>query len=458
MIMADDAVRMNRYSLRFADPALEAVFVEDQVRRALWPARVGALGGFVAVFGFWALLNATTPQVPNARGFFFLPSLAIMAILALSYAATYTQGFLRFYAAGAVMIMGAIAAVFAWVVDIAPPTTVMLAGILILMVVHTLNGYNLLRLRFPAAVACGWLGMAIYLGGAQALVGDHMVRSLVALFFANMFGMLSAYQLDLYARREFVARRENERLIDEVREKSAQLETASRHKSEFLANMSHELRTPLNAILGFSEVLIEKMFGAVNDKQLDYLKDINSSGQHLLSLINDILDLSKIEAGKMELQASDFDLPAALKTAVALVKERAQGHAIQLSLEIAPGLETIHADERKFKQIMLNLLSNAVKFTPDGGSICVKAQRDGAMVEISVTDTGAGIAPQDHAAVFEEFRQVGNDSARKAEGTGLGMPLTKRFVELHGGEIRLKSVLGKGSAFIFTLPFNPCSD
>ena len=244
----------------------------------------------------------------------------------------------------------------------------------------------------------------------------------------------------------------NVRLFHEIQEKSAQLETASRHKSEFLANMSHELRTPLNAILGFSEVLAEKMFGEVNDKQLDYLKDIHSSGEHLLSLINDILDLSKIEAGKMELQLSEFHLPSVLQTAVMLLKERAEHHGIQIRLEVAPDLGNICADERKLKQIMLNLLSNAVKFTPDGGFIKIGAVQKETLLEVSVSDSGAGIAEEDHAAVFEEFRQVGNNAARKAEGTGLGLPLTKRFVELHGGQIRLESMLGKGSSFIFTIP------
>ncbi len=243
------------------------------------------------------------------------------------------------------------------------------------------------------------------------------------------------------------------RLVVQEREgRMRDLEAASRHKSEFLANMSHELRTPLNAILGFSEVLVEKMFGEVNEKQLDYLKDIHSSGQHLLSLINDILDLSKIEAGKMELQPSDFDLPEALQTSISLVKERAQRHGIALKLDVASDLGTIHADERKFKQIMLNLLSNAVKFTPEAGSIAVAAKTNGKMVEVSVADSGAGIAPEDHGAVFEEFRQVGGDAARKAEGTGLGLPLAKRFVELHGGQIRLESAPGQGSTFTFTIP------
>ncbi|MGH8723712.1 MAG: GAF domain-containing protein [Burkholderiales bacterium] len=245
---------------------------------------------------------------------------------------------------------------------------------------------------------------------------------------------------------------ENVRLFKEIREKSAQLEVANKHKSEFLANMSHELRTPLNAIIGFSEALSDRMFGEVNEKQLEYLKDIHESGRHLLSLINDILDLSKIEAGRMELEVSTFHLPTALSNAMTLIRERAQRHAIGLGLEVDQQLGEVQADERKFKQIMLNLLSNAVKFTPDGGSVDVSARKFDGKVEVAVRDTGIGIAPEDQAAVFEEFRQVGRDKMRKAEGTGLGLALTRRFVELHGGEIRLESAPGKGSTFTVSLP------
>jgi signal transduction histidine kinase len=245
---------------------------------------------------------------------------------------------------------------------------------------------------------------------------------------------------------------ENVRLFKEIQEKSAQLEIANKHKSDFLANMSHELRTPLNAIIGFSEVLMDRMFGDVNAKQADYLKDIHESGKHLLSLINDILDLSKIEAGRMDLDISTFHLPTALSNAMTLIRERAQRHAIQLGLDVDPRLGEFQADERKVKQILLNLLSNAVKFTPDGGRVDVTAKQDTTAVAIAVRDTGIGIAPEDQAAVFEEFKQVGRDYTRKAEGTGLGLALTKRFVELHGGEIRLSSAVGKGSTFTITLP------
>jgi len=247
---------------------------------------------------------------------------------------------------------------------------------------------------------------------------------------------------------------ENVRLFNEIQDKSRQLEVANKHKSEFLANMSHELRTPLNAIIGFSEVLIEKMFGEMNAKQEDYLKDIHSSGKHLLSLINDILDLSKIEAGRMELELSEFQVSSAVQNAMTLVRERAHTHGITLKAHVDPKLSEIRADERKFKQILLNLLSNAVKFTPDGGRVEVDARKNGNSIEVSVKDSGVGIAKEDQEAVFEEFRQVGRDYTNKQEGTGLGLTLTRRFVELHGGKIWLKSAPGKGSTFTFTLPLN----
>ena len=245
---------------------------------------------------------------------------------------------------------------------------------------------------------------------------------------------------------------QNVRLFNEIQDKSRQIEIANQHKSEFLANMSHELRTPLNAIIGFSEVLLERMFGELNDKQDDYLKDIFSSGKHLLSLINDILDLSKIEAGRMELDLDDFDAAQALANAMTLVRERAQTHGISLTLEADPHVGEIRADERKFKQILLNLLSNAVKFTPDGGKVVVRASLTESGIAVAVSDTGVGISAEDQLVVFDEFKQVGRHYTNKAEGTGLGLALTKRFVELHGGTLSLQSEPGVGSTFTFTIP------
>jgi signal transduction histidine kinase len=245
------------------------------------------------------------------------------------------------------------------------------------------------------------------------------------------------------------------RMNDELGRLYRQLDAANRHKSEFLASMSHELRTPLNAIIGFSEVLQERMFGELNAKQAEYVGDIVASGRHLLALINDILDLSKIEAGRMELQLVPFSLPASIEDTLTLVRERAARQGIALELDVHERVDEVVADERKIKQVLLNLLSNAVKFTPAGGRVGVRVALADGMVEIAVRDSGIGIAPQDQEAIFEEFRQVGADEARKREGTGLGLALARRFVELHGGKIWVESAVGRGSTFTFTLPVRP---
>ena len=251
-------------------------------------------------------------------------------------------------------------------------------------------------------------------------------------------------------RRNPLLRAQNE--LEREQSRSSRLDLASRHKSEFLANMSHELRTPLNAIIGFSEVILGGMAGPVADNQREFIGDIRESGRHLLSLINDILDLSKIEAGRMELHLGTFDVAMAIDNAMVLVRGRADRQGVRLETSLGGNVAQCEGDERKFKQILLNLLTNAVKFTPAGGTVRLAAEEVDGMYRISVRDTGVGIAPEDIPRVFEEFRQVGTDAARKAEGTGLGLSLTRRLVELHGGRIEVASVVGEGSTFTFTLP------
>ena len=267
-----------------------------------------------------------------------------------------------------------------------------------------------------------------------------------------LIGLAVSALLGAWLARSFaVLEKQVENRTAELRDKTRLLEEANLHKSEFLANMSHELRTPLNAIIGFSEVLNERLLGPLNERQEDYIKDICVSGEMLLALINDILDLSKVEAGHMELDLTTFDLPETLTGTMTLVRERAQTHDIALSLEVDPRISAIVADERKVRQMVLNLLSNAVKFTPDGGRVDVRARVEDGGLEIRVRDSGIGIDPADQSVVFEEFRQVGADGARH-EGTGLGLALTRRFAELHGGSVLLESEPGKGSTFTLRIP------
>jgi len=276
---------------------------------------------------------------------------------------------------------------------------------------------------------------------AQRSLGWHLATFLFVVFVLAYVFLMVHFSVS-------VRERQQERLEAQRRE----LEAVSSHKSEFLANMSHELRTPLNAVIGFSEVLQARMFGPLNEKQAEYVEDILQSGRYLLSLINDILDLAKIEAGRTELEPSTFDLAGAIENALVLTKERVVRRGLRLERRLDPRLGAVWADERKVKQVLVNLLSNAVKFTPEGGTITVVATRGPDAVTLSVEDTGIGIAPENQELIFEEFRQVGDAWTRKQEGTGLGLALARRFVALHGGRLWVDSALGKGSAFRFTLP------
>jgi signal transduction histidine kinase len=305
-------------------------------------------------------------------------------------------------------------------------------------------------------IALGSIGLAIFLGYAISVSLMVPVEKIADRLQQIASGDFSKH-VTVSNKDELGTLADNlNRMNDELSELYIRIESANRHKSEFLAHMSHELRTPLNAVIGFSQMLEQQLFGELNEKQMEYVQDIHSSGQHLLSLINDILDLSKIDAGRMELDLSEFEIPLAIENALTLIKERAGRHGIAVSLEVDKRLNTFTGDERKFKQILLNLLSNAVKFTPDGGSIVVNARLDNGNIEIAVSDTGVGISPEDQAGVFEEFHQVRDDVSLASEGTGLGLTLTKRFVELHGGRIWVKSALGEGSTFTFVLPEKLC--
>jgi signal transduction histidine kinase len=244
---------------------------------------------------------------------------------------------------------------------------------------------------------------------------------------------------------------ENARLFREIEEKGRQLEVASRHKSQFLANMSHELRTPLNAILGYTELILDSIYGEVPEKIRGVMERVEKSGRHLLGLINDVLDLSKIEAGQLTLALNDYSMKEVVQTVFTAVESLATEKKLALEVAVAPNLPPGKGDERRITQILLNLVGNAIKFT-EAGEVKIQAiARDGEFV-VSVSDTGPGIAPADQQKIFEEFQQADSSSTRKKGGTGLGLSIAKRIIELHGGRIWVESSPGKGSTFSFTLP------
>ena len=300
-------------------------------------------------------------------------------------------------------------------------------------------------------VAGGAIVLALLLGFVLAWSVTGPIQRIDSRLAAIASGDFSGH-VDATNRDELGALAANvNRMSDELRRLYRELEAASQHKSDFLANMSHELRTPLNAIIGFSQVLREGMVGDVNEKQVEYLDDILSSGHHLLSLINDVLDLSKVEAGQVELELAPFSLQQALERGVAMVRERAMQDGVHVTLATNPDVDVVSGDERRIRQVIFNLLSNAVKFTPAGGAVDVRTTRANGEVSISVADTGPGIGAGDLRRVFEEFQQT-EAGIEQGEGTGLGLALSKRLVELHGGRIWVDSELGRGSTFVFTLP------
>jgi signal transduction histidine kinase len=285
------------------------------------------------------------------------------------------------------------------------------------------------------------------------MTGDHMIRGIVLLrrspgqFDDRVVNLLTAL-----ASQSKVAI-ENARLFSEIEDKGRQIEAANRHKSEFLANMSHELRTPLNAIIGFSEVLLDPSLKVTGEEQSQFLTDVLSSGKHLLGLINEVLDLAKIEAGRMELQIEPALLSDILEAIQNTMRPLAVKKAIDLHVESDALPEPFPMDGARIKQVLLNLVGNAVKFTPEGGRVWVRAGSGDGAVRVEVGDTGPGIPAEDHERIFLEFQQAGSD-AGKPQGTGLGLALAKKFVEMHGGKIWVESEVGKGSRFFFTLPIH----
>jgi signal transduction histidine kinase len=330
--------------------------------------------------------------------------------------------------------------------DLASTTTVATEA----LIAQNASSYASQRNRF-IGFAAGAMMLAMLLGLVLAWSVIGPIRRIDSRLAAIAAGDFSGH-VDVSNRDELGALAANvNRMNDELDRLYRELETASKHKSEFLASMSHELRTPLNAIIGFSQALRERMFGDLNAKQEEYLDDILSSAHHLLSLINDVLDLSKVEAGQVELEVAPFSLRKALESGVVMVRERATLEGVKVAYSADPEVDLVDGDERRIRQVIFNLLSNAVKFTPAGGAVDISAAQVNGELRISVADTGPGLAPTDHHRIFEEFQQT-DIGVEQREGTGLGLALSKRLVELHGGRIWVDSELGRGSTFVFTLP------
>ena len=320
--------------------------------------------------------------------------------------------------------------------------SVLLVAIAILVAAFAalLLARNMVRPIRSLQVSASRIGAGAFGERIQLTTGDEIET------LADEFNRMAAGLQESYATLE-------QKVADRTRDLAAanlRLRDATQAKSRFLASMSHELRTPLNAIIGYSDVLLQRFAGGLMPKQEEYIHNILDSGRHQLALVNDILDLSKVEAGRMELELSAFSLVDAATSALALVRVQAVARSIRLELVIDPEITTIRADERKVKQILVNLLANAVKFTPAGGRVGIRARRTNGAIEIAVHDTGKGISSEEQTRIFEEFAQA-KATGVTGEGTGLGLTLAERLVVLHGGRIWVQSAVGKGSTFSFTL-------
>ncbi len=280
---------------------------------------------------------------------------------------------------------------------------------------------------------------------------EHVVGVLVVrrkqpgLFPQNTIDLLKTFAV------QSVLAIQNAHLFTEIDDKSRQLEIASQHKSQFLANMSHELRTPLNAILGYTELILDNIYGETPDKMREVLDRLHANGKHLLGLINDVLDLSKIEAGELTLDLADYSLKEVVQTVFTAVELLATGRNLALTIDVAPNLPRGHGDERRLVQVLLNLVGNAIKFT-DNGEVAIKATVSEGSFTVAVRDTGPGIAPSDQGKIFEEFQQADSSATKRKGGTGLGLSIAKRIIGMHGGRIWVESDVGKGSTFAFTIP------
>jgi len=450
---ADHGYEVDKLRLRFRDAAVEARYRLESINESRSLIRTYLIAAALLYLTF-GVLDAEVGG-PMVGALWFIRYGLVCPILVGAALLTYVPGFVKFAqtAVSIAMITPGLGIVAMTAIMPAPFNGSYYAG-LIMVVIY---GSSLVRLRFVNSLL-----ISLSLVGLYQIVSTQINPIPFKLWLNNNFflvmatavGLFSGYIQELYIRRSYRAQK-----VIEAKNAAANLllleaDKANRAKSEFLANMSHELRTPLNAIIGFSDILKKELFGSIgNERYAEYVGDINDSGLHLLAIINDILDLAKAEAGKLTLQEDEIDIVRCLDDALRMCRGRAAAGGVEL--DFADGIEPIYAsvDERVLRQIVLNLLTNAIKFTREGGRVglAVDAQPDKGIV-IRVSDTGIGISPGDIARVIRPFEQVENVLSRSHGGTGLGLPLTAKLTELHGGRLEIESQVGRGTTVTITLP------
>jgi signal transduction histidine kinase len=440
--------RFSRFTLTF-EGDLENEFRADYARKSVWHVRAAI--AVVAVL--WSAFGLMDPWViPDAMAAVWVVRYGLVdPLLAAVFLLTYSRRFDHLMQPAVAAVYLACASGFlAFIVIVRPPGDTLYPDYAGLMLCAML-GHTALRLRFIYAtgvsglVILGYVMQAVWLRGMPV---QYLVHNTFHILAAVILGMIAGYTMEVYIRRDFLQRRAAERSVE-------QLEVASSHKSRFLASMSHELRTPLNAIIGFSEILLDPSLKVKEEERTQFLTDIFNSGKHLLKLINEVLDLARIEAGRMELQIEPARLTDILDAVHSTVRPLAAKNGIELRVDGDGALPPFPMDAGRVTQILLNLVGNAIKFTPGAGRVWVRASAADGHALVEVGDTGPGIPVEDRERIFLEFHQVKSDgSAHQPEGTGLGLALARKFVEMHGGSLWVDSELGKGSRFFFTLPMS----
>jgi two-component system cell cycle sensor histidine kinase PleC len=446
---------LDRIWLRFHDHAVERAFEREELEQSTVVIRIYVCAGVLLYFAFgaldWMVGGSSFSLLLAIRYLFVSPIL--VTVLILSFSSVFPR--IGQLALSCNMISSGLGVVLMTAVMPPPFNAQYYAGLLMCLIYCS----SLIRLRFVNSMIISCSLIAAYQISAAVINPIPLATYISNDFFLVMatgVGLFSGYFQELYVRESYVARKVIEAKNDALSVLLIQADEANKSKSEFLATMSHELRTPLNAIIGFSDILKKQLFGALgNERYLEYVGDINSSGLHLLSIINDILDLAKAESGKLELREDDVDLVQCIGNCIQMCRTRADEGRVALQTDFPARELYAFVDERLIRQLVLNLVSNAVKFTPAGGRVVVALDaNDQRGIAIEVIDNGIGIPPEHIERVMRPFEQVERALSRQHGGTGLGLPFAKKIAELHGGTIQLESAVDRGTRVQVRLPPN----